>query len=410
MLRKILVIAIPVVIIVGAFGGVTVLGKLKPEPEKRDEPPSGLAVFVEEAHSEDVRLSITTQGEVIPRREISLIPQVSGRVVYVNDSFIEGGFFERGETLLRVEQADYRLALTRAEAEVARAQQRLTREQAEAELARAEWEEIGEGPASPLTLREPQMAEARADLAAAEAALRDAELALSRTSISAPFAGRVRSRSADLGQYITPGQPVATVFSSEAVQVRLPLTNNQLSMIDMPLAFEATGEEVGPQVRFSANVAGERHDWTGHIVRTDAAIDPQTRVLYAIAEVQDPYGTGSDDGVPMSVGLFVDAAIDGRAVSDAVIIPRAALRNRSDVFVASDDDTLDIRTAQVINSNTDRAILAGGINPGERVIVSPIQTPSQGMTLRPLTVAEEERGADAALAAAAYDADTGVQE
>lgn len=409
-MRKFLIIAAPIVIIALAVGAIFVMGALRPKPEEAAEVSKGLAVFTEPADVRDVSLTVAAQGEVTPRREIDLVPEVSGKLTYVDPSFTEGGFFQKGDLLVQVDDTNYRLAVTRARAAVAEAEQALTREQAEADLARAEWEDLGQGEASALALRKPQMAQAEAALASAQAMLEEAQVNLARTEIRAPFAGRVRTKMADIGQYVSPGQSLGRIFSTETVEVRLPLTDSQLALIDLPLAFEGGESNPGPQVHFSTNVAGGRHEWTGRIVRTASVIDPQTRVLYAIAEVEDPYGEGADNGTPMAVGLFVDASIEGRRIENAVMIPREALRNGEEVFVVSENDTLDIRRPRVIHSSPENAVLAGGVEDGEQVVVSPIQTPTQGLRLEPLPVegeavdtpddSEEDRTGDVSIASA----------
>lgn len=298
--------AVAVVVIVMLFA-------TQPEPQRANSAPRPVAVFVEEAQQGTVSLTVTSQGEARPRTQINLVPQVAGRITYVNPDFIEGGFFEAGETLVQIDDADYRLAVTRASAQVAQAQQALAREQAESDLAAREWAELGEGEASALTLREPQLAEARAQLAAAEAALQAARLDLQRTRISAPFDGRVRSKNADLGQYVSPGTNLGEVFSTDTVMVRLPLTDHDLGLLGIPVAYNAATDPAGGiPVTLSATIAGAPHEWSGRITRTDSAIDPQTRVLYAIAEVDDPYGAAAEeDGAPLAIGLFLNARIVG---------------------------------------------------------------------------------------------------
>lgn len=409
-MRKILIIAAPILIVALAAGAIFAMSALRPKPEEAAEVSKGLAVFTEPASVQDVSLTVSAQGEVTPRREIELVPEVSGKLVYVDPSFTEGGFFQQGDILMRVDDTNYRLAVTRARAAVAEAEQALTREQAEADLARAEWEDLGEGEASPLTLRKPQLAQAEAALASARAMLEEAQVNLGRTEIRAPFDGRVRTKMADIGQYVSPGQSLGRIFSTDTVEVRLPLTDAQLALMNLPLAFESSKSNPGPQVRFSTNIAGGVHEWTGRIVRTASVIDPQTRVLYAIAEVDDPYGEGADEGMPMAVGLFVDAAVEGRRLENAVIIPREALRNGEEVFVVNENDALDIRRPRVIHSNPENAILAGGVKDGEQVVVSPIQTPTQGLRLEPLPVEgaddpdqkqeEEDRAGDVSIASA----------
>ncbi|WP_203291768.1 efflux RND transporter periplasmic adaptor subunit [Maricaulis parjimensis] len=375
-------------IIIGGVGAVVVgiifmLAVGQPQPQRANAAPRPVAVFVEEAQRNTVALTVRSQGEARPRTQINLVPQVAGRITFVNPDFIEGGFFEAGETLIQIEDADYRLAVTRAAAQVAQAEQALAREQAESDLAASEWAQLGEGEASALTLREPQLAEARAQLAAANAALQSARLDLQRTRVSAPFSGRVRTKNADLGQYVAPGTNLGEVFSTDTVMVRLPLTDNDLALLGIPVAYNAAlAEDGGVPVTLSATIAGRHQEWAGRITRTDSAIDPQTRVLYAIAEVEDPYGAAAQGGSPLAIGLFVDAEIQGREIDGAYIIPRNALRGEGSVYVVEEGGTLSVRSVEIIDSNPDRVVLAGGVRGGELVVTSPIRGASDGMRVQ----------------------------
>jgi RND family efflux transporter MFP subunit len=399
-----------IVIVIAAFAlvvrAIMVTG---PQPERSNPTPRPIAVFVEEAQRETIALTVRSQGQARPRTQINLVPQVSGRITYVNPDFIEGGFFEAGETLVRIEDADYRLAVTRAEAQVAQATQALAREQAESDLARSEWEELGEGEASSLTLREPQLAEARAQLAAARATLQDARLDLQRTRVSAPFTGRVRSKAADLGQFVNAGTPLGEVFSTDTVLVRLPLTDFELGILGIPVAYSA-GDEPGIPVTLNATLAGQAQTWMGRITRTDSAIDPQTRVLYAIAEVDDPYGAAAEGGAPLAVGLFVNAEIEGREVENAYILPRAALRGEDSVYVAEPGGRLSIRTVDVVTSSTERLVVSSGVSAGDMVVVSPVRGASDGMRIQSLDEAGEVLAAYSATIEAPEEAEEGMAE
>jgi RND family efflux transporter MFP subunit len=376
-------------LIIGVVAAVVILAIVSlvstaPEPERANAQPRPVAVFVEQVRSDTVALNVTSQGQARPRTQINLVPQVSGRITWVNPNFIEGGFFEAGETLIRVDDADYRLAVTRASAQVTQAEQALAREQAESDLARSEWEELGEGDASSLTLREPQLADARAQLAAARATLQDARLDMQRTRVSAPFTGRVRTKSAGLGQYVSLGTPLGEVFSTDTVLIRLPLTDDDLGLLGIPVAYNATGDDEGIAVTLTATLAGQYQEWSGRITRTDSAIDPQTRVLYAIAEVEDPYGAAAEGGAPLAVGLFVSATIEGRSVEQAYVLPRAALRGENTIFVAEEGGTLAIRQVSIITSSSDRVVVSDGVRAGDMVVVSPIRGASSGMRIQSL--------------------------
>lgn len=402
------IVVIVIVIVAFSLVVMAIMGT-GPQPERSNPTPRPIAVFVEEAQRETIALTVRSQGQARPRTQINLVPQVSGRITYVNPDFIEGGFFEAGETLVRIEDADYRLAVTRAEAQVAQATQALAREQAESDLARSEWEELGEGEASSLTLREPQLAEARAQLAAARATLQDARLDLQRTRVSAPFTGRVRSKAADLGQFVNAGTPLGEVFSTDTVLVRLPLTDFELGILGIPVAYSA-GDEPGIPVTLNATLAGQAQTWMGRITRTDSAIDPQTRVLYAIAEVDDPYGAAAEGGAPLAVGLFVNAEIEGREVENAYILPRAALRGEDSVYVAEPGGRLSIRTVDVVTSSTERLVVSSGVSAGDMVVVSPVRGASDGMRIQSLDEAGEVLAAYSATIEAPEEAEEGMAE
>lgn len=381
---RLILIGTPLLIIVGFGLLFAVIFATRPTPEEADTVARPSAVFFATAEAEPVRLSVRTQGEVRPVTEIDLTAQVSGRIAYVNPAFVEGGFFEKDEVLIRLEDDDYRLAVTRAEAQVAQMRQVLVREQAESQLAREEWEALGEGEASPLTLREPQLAEARARLAGAEASLAEARLNLSRTRVSAPFNGRVRSKAADLGQFVGAGSRLGRVFSTNLAEVSLPLSDRELSLLGIPLAFEAAPGE-GPQVRLSAVVAGELRTWDARIARTASAIDPQTRTLQAIVQIEDPYGAAAvAAGAPLAMGLFVDAHIQGRVIETAYALPRSALRGAAEVYVIKADNTLDVRDVSVVDSSAERVVIIAGLEEGDRVVTSPLRAAADGMAVTPI--------------------------
>ena len=396
MIRKTLVI-------LGTFGGAILffgliivgMGAMRPQPEKQEASIAPPTVFWQPAEAQSLNLAVYAQGEVDPKTEIALTAQVGGEVVAIAPDFADGGTISRGDMLVQVEQEDYRLAVIQAEARVAQAEQSLKLEQAEAALAERDWEELGGlesgGEPSALTLRQPQLNQARANFAAAEADLRNARLALQRTTIRAPFDGRVRETMADVGQYISPGFTVARLFSTDVAEIRLPLDDNDLARLELPLAFEATAENPGPRVFLSASVAGQIREWEGRIVRTDAAIDPSTRQISAIVEVRDPYGRGADDGFPLAMGLFVDARIEGRELDNAYVVPRIAMQDESTVFVVSEDDTVVARNVAVTASLSEGMVITDGLSTGDRVVVSRVSGLESGDAVNPISMSDRDR-------------------
>ncbi|MGD8326319.1 MAG: efflux RND transporter periplasmic adaptor subunit [Sphingomonadales bacterium] len=370
--------AIGIVLIIAVFVG-------KPKPQRQPAEVVPPAVHIVEAKPSSIQITVDAQGTVTPKREIDLVPEVAGKVVDVAETFIAGGFFNKGDVLIRVEPRDYEFAVTRAEAELASAVQRLALEQAEADQARRDWSQLGEtGEPTPLVLREPQLAEARARLAAAQAQLDDAKLDLERTVIRAPFAGRVREKRVDIGQYVTLGVALGRVYSTDVVEIRLPLTDRQIGYLGLPLS---PNQDVPPvNVTLSARFAGDVHHWSGQIFRTEGAIDPRSRVLYAVVEVADPFGLKAEGkkSVPLSVGLFVEAEIEGKTYEDVFVLPRQALKEQDQLIIVNDEDKLEFRTVGVLQSNPDTAFINAGLKSGDRVMWSTLENPVDGMAVEVL--------------------------
>ena len=358
----------------------------KPEVKKRTRPV--IAVMVDQARQDTVQLVVHVQGESSPRTEIDLVPEVAGKIVYVSPKFIDGGIFKKDDVLFRIDPSDYKVGVVRAEAAVARAEQALLREQKEGEIAAQDWEDLGGGKeASDLTLRKPQLKEAQANLQSARADLENAKIRLRRTEVRAPFNGRVRSKIADIGQYVGPGTRLGKIFSTDIAEVRLALSDTDIARLDLPLAYVARDRKNAPDVELSAIIGGQQRVWHGKIMRTSAAYDPQTRSIFAIAEVVDPYGKGAaDQHYPLAPGLFVDANIQGKRLEHVIVIPRDGLRPEDQVYVVDKDGVAEARNVQVIDTSPTRAILSSGIEPGEYVIVSPLEKSQINLKFRALDV------------------------
>jgi RND family efflux transporter MFP subunit len=383
-IKRMVFLVLPVLVILGAIGGTIGMGMLQPKPEEKAETVEALPVLTAQATMEDVELTVRAQGEVRPRSEVMLAAQVGGRATYVSPSFLEGGQFKRGETLVQIDDEEFRLRVVQAEANVARAQTVLSQERSAADLAERESAELGVHNVSDLALRKPQLAEAQANLASALASLDEAKLHLSRTTLAAPFTGRVRERAVDVGAFITPGSKLGTIYASDIVDIPIPLTDSDLATLDLEIGFSATRDTPGPEVVLSATVAGERHTWSGQITRTDSGFDPETRVLFAYVQVDDPYGAGADNGTPLATGLFVTADIAGRKIAQGTTIPRTALRGNDRVFVVRADNTLEIRPVTVASSTRERAVLTSGLSAGETVVISPVRGAADGMKINPV--------------------------
>ena len=231
----------------------------KPKPQLVDEtavavPVVDVMVVQPSSHT----LNVRTQGTVKSRREIDLVTRVAGEVTEVSPGFAAGGFMDDGAQLLAIDDSDYRFALIRAKARVADAAQLLASEKGRAYQARREWRDLGNPEANKLFLRKPQLASTEAAYLAAEADRDQAQLDVERTHIVAPFNGRIRETYVDIGQYVNAGTKIARFYSTDVVEVRLPLTDRQLSLLELPFDYQNTlGDEGLVPVVFRATVGGK---------------------------------------------------------------------------------------------------------------------------------------------------------
>lgn len=381
---KILRVVLPLVILIFALIAAVAMVRLKPDVETRPPDIRPPLVRVADVKLEDRQLSVKSQGTVSPRTESALVPEVSGRVVWVSPNFVSGGFFEKSEVLLKVDSHDYEQAVIRSRADVANAKLRLAQEEAEFKVAHQEWDDLGKGEATPLTLREPQLENAKAALAATEANLVTAERNLERTQIRAPYVGRVRQKNVDVGQFVTIGAPVGTIYAIDYAEIRLPLPDTDLAFLNLPLVFRGQkANQRGPKVTLRATFAGKAHEWEGRIVRTEGEIDAMSRMGHAVAQVTNPYGRGKDpDRPPLAAGLFVEAEIEGYGVTDVVVLPRAALRGQSQVLVVDDENRLRFRDVDILRVTRQDIVVRSGLSHGERVCLSPLEAVTDGMKVR----------------------------
>ena len=384
MIKKLLKFVLPVLVLALGIFAVNKMIAMKPAVETREPEVLAPLVRVIEVQPQDYRFRVRAQGTVVPRTETTVVPEVSGRVIYVYPSLAAGGFFEAGTTLLKIDPRDYELALVRVRAEVARAQVTLKTEKAQAEVALKEWKSLGQGEASALLRREPQLAQARAVLESARAALEQARRNLEKTEIKASFAGRVRDKNVDIGQFVTVGSPVATIYSVDFAEVRLPLPDEELAYLNLPLSYR--GEEdaqTGPRVVLRTTFGGREYAWQGRIVRTEGTIDPQTRMIHAVAQVENPYGRGRDPRrPPLAVGMFVEAEIMGKLSRDVFLLPRNALRGKDRVLVVDPEERLHFRSISVLRADRDEVVIDSGLEPGDLISLAALDTVVDGMKIR----------------------------
>lgn len=362
-----IVVAVGIVII-----GIISTSKPKPQPHLDNEGERAkVEVKVQRATPSTTTLSVSTQGTVAPKREINIVAQVSGQVQIVEPEFVDGGVFEANQLLIQIEDRDYRAAYLAAKARLASAEQLAAEERGRARQAKREWRDLGNSDANDLFLRKPQIKAAEAAVDSASADVARAKLDLERTQIRVPFNGRIRETFVDLGQYVTPGTPIAQVYDSSVVEIKLPLTDRQVGLVNLPLGYVAQDKNTATQDKSSAPkatiygvIGGEEYEWPARITRTAASIDTQSRMMFAVAEVETP----TEADVPLVVGLFVTAKIEGKELENVVTLPRDAVFKRNRMFVLDDAHAISEVETKVLYRNSDYVWVKSSV-PSDSLIV-----------------------------------------
>ena len=363
--RTILIVSILVV----AVGTAVLLGQMKPPPETKPVDDVDLLVDVLELQKSDENFTITSQGTVQPRTETVLSAEVSGSIVSISPNFVAGGVFARGEVLMRIDPTNYEVALKQAEALV---------KQRQIEFDGAE-KLRNQGYRA-----ESEYASAAAQLASSNAELTRAQRNLERTYIRLPFDGMVRAKEADLGQYVSIGSRLGVAFATDFAEIRLPLTDSDLAFIDLPQPGQLSEPEGGPDVTLTARHRGVTSEWPARITRTEGVVDERNRVTWAVARIDDPYALrqGNDDLAPLPMGTFLAAQIEGTAVDDVIRVPREALRGNSRLMFLDDESRLRIREVEILRADSRYAYITEGADAGERIVLTAIESPVNGMRVR----------------------------
>ena len=378
--RKIL---IPAVVIAATAAIVMFIKGNPPQAKRFAAPPKAqISVAVQLLTPQSYQVMIDSFGTVKPRTQSGLVAQASGQIINVSEQFREGGFFEKGDMLLQLDDRDHRAEVKAAQANLLTAQQGLQEEQARGRQALIDWQRLGNGAqASNLVLREPQLAAAQAQVLSAQAQLEKAELDLERTKITAPYAGRVLSRSVDLGQVVSNNTQLATIYAIDSVEIRLPIKNKDLPFINLPEQYRDGQKNVlGSQVHFTSDLVGKQ-SWLGQISRTEGAIDENAQQLYVVAQINDPYKATAQNQYPIKIGQYIKAQISGKKVNDVLVIPNSTIYQGSYVYIV-EQGVLKRKEVSLAWQNATQAIIASGLTAGEQLVLTPLGQVSSGTRVK----------------------------
>ncbi len=372
----------PLFILLGAFAIsylLWLLGQVQPDPVEEAPAPD---VIVEILTPKDFQIQISSNGTTTPLTQTVLTAEVGGEVIYRSKKFSEGSSVIEGEILAKIDDTDLQLQYKNALLQLANAEVQHSLQLAEAEVAKEAWEKIGDGVASDLTLKKPQLKQAEALLEVAKAQVSSAEKKLNKTEIVAPYAGRIQSVNIDLGTTIIPGQPVGALYTSSEIEVTLAVKDNDLQFLSIPMDGRKLDPSEQALVEIRSFYKGKNQTWIGRLERVDGVIDPVTRMINLIAVFKNDFIETDKPNLP--IGLFVEAQIDGIILKDIYSIPVNAISENNEVYIVNNDNELVLRQLSILKKYSDFVIVKDGLKAGERIVTSKLSTASNGIKVNPV--------------------------
>ena len=377
---------LPLLVVVIALGLTFVMIKSRKAPKSQETPYLGPTVDVAELVKTSRQVIVSGTGTVQPRYEVSITPQVKGRISEISPQMVAGGVLRKGELLFAMEEVDYLLAIELARASLAQTELELLRNENLAEVARNEWQSLksaGDAPPNPLVVYEPQLKSAKSQRDAALANVKQAEINLQRTRIFAPFNCYVRSEQVEIGQFINAGSPVAELVGTDQIEVVVPLPLDELAWLQVP---RNGNTQKGSLAQVELQSGDQVYRWQGVITRALGEIDPRNRMARVVVTVDDPHSTGKSGRSLLNEllpGMFVEVRLQGKELSDVIAVPRGALHDNDTVWIADQENQLHMRNVEILRRERDEILVREGLQAGERIVLTGISGAAEGMLLRP---------------------------
>lgn len=374
-------IVIIIVIIVIGVVAARYLIKTKPRVSKRPAERTASLVTAVPLQSQSQKVRIIAMGTVIPSREIVLKTPVGGEIISLEENFTPGGILQEGAALLQIDPRDYELALQQKERVLSDAGYASKIEQGRQDVAQREWDLLygengGKETESDLALRKPHLEKVQADIKAARADLELAKLNLSRTRVAAPFNGLVLNKYVDKGAFVAPQEKLADLVGTDEYWVQVSLPPDRLQWLKIPRANDETGSPV--RVFYRQGIRD------GQVIRLLGNLTKEGRMARLLVSVPDPLGLSSKDRdiEPLILGEYVRVEIEGEELQEVFPIPRTALRNDREIWLADREGKLAIRPVEIIWRDETQVLVRDGLQSGDLLIISNLAVPVDGMAVR----------------------------
>jgi RND family efflux transporter MFP subunit len=374
MKRVVLNVILPVLVLGAAGVGARGLLSSAQSSESKAQPEAAPLVELAIAQAYAGPALVEGTGVVEAEREASLSTEVSGRVKQISDHLVEGGRVQEGDVLVRVDDARYRLAIKQQRAQVKRAELEVEVERNAGEAARREWQVSGREPPSDarrIALRAPQLELAQANVDMTKAALQAAELDVSRSVLRAPFNATITSESVERGDLVSPGFVIARLVGTDRFVARISIPVEDLRFV------QVGGTAAVTQRLDDATIVTR----TAEVLRVVSELDPESRTARVLLGIDNPLDPPAGE-LPLYVGAFVTARIEGGALDQAARIPRSAVFEGNRVWIVDDEGRLRPRALTIAFGDSETVVVSKGVAADERVVITTLTEPFEGMLVR----------------------------
>lgn len=355
-----------IVFIVGSMIVVKLLESKKITFNKNSEKRE-FFVKVKEFSKINSRINFDISGILKAKVEVDIVPEVSGRVIKVDENFFNSGSFKKNKILFEIEPKDFIFEVNRLKAEVKKAETAYELERVESRLALTEWYQFNpnKSVAPDLVARKPQLEEALANLNASQAMLQNAKLDLERTKFKLPFSGKVTTSTISVGQFISSGQSYGKVFDSSTLEIESLVSSWQQKWL-------YNNQNI--VIKIKVKEFGEEKTYDGILKRGFANLEETTRFGKAI------FGfVNNDNFVNLISGSFVKVSIDSQILENVFIFPSSALQGENIIWFVDKENILKKFDGEILYQDNDKIVIKNDNLEKVKIVVGKISGGFEGM-------------------------------
>jgi len=421
---------IPVLVLAGAIFLAKYLIGSGPEPKKKPFVVNSPVVEIMTLKPQDYTVTITASGIVKAGTQTNLVSEVTGRILSISEDFKEGNYFNKNKILLTIDKANYENSLAIVKGDVAASRATLNQLIEEEKSAKRSYQlarknlSLGKKEVtrlhglwakrliarSALDIEEQKTNQLQQKLEDLQGRLntfksrkqatnakigttlareKQERLNLSRTTIKAPYTGRILEKNVDVGQFVSTGTLLGKIYATDYVEVDLPLSLSRYELLNLPEAFKnkSIDEKRFPQVIFRNPNSNQKNEWKGRVVRSSAALDANSRQITVIARVDNPFDAKEGVSSPLRIGQYIEAKIKGKTFRNVYVLPTIAVRQNKEILLLEEGEIQVVAVTTLWNTQTETIVRVEQDISEKQLVITSLSQATDGMKV--ITLAQQ---------------------